>query len=102
MTQPTQTFIECIRAEEQILLGLGDALVALRAFEHELTSRVGTSRFVIANSMVWDAMLAKRDLFVIHFASWVRGLTEQGGFFKQLQAHYLVELRKAWTAGCEW
>jgi hypothetical protein len=98
MNQPTRTFVECIEAEEQILLELGDTLEALRAFERELTSRVGASRFVIANSMVWEAMFAMRDLFVIRFASWVRSLAQQGGFFGQVQAHYLSELRRAWSA----
>src|SRR5690606_17934350 len=46
----------------------------------------------------WDAMLAERDLLVIHFASWVKGLGTGPGFFGQLRAHHFPELRKAFAA----
>src|SRR5436190_6702093 len=71
--QPKRTFLECVEQQEAILLGLWDTFSALKTFENELTKRIGTSRFVIANEMIWDAMIAKRDLLTIHFASWIRG-----------------------------
>jgi hypothetical protein len=84
-----------IEEQEQILLGFGTRFTTLRAFERELIARTGEYTFQIANTVVWDAMFAKRDLLVIQFASWIRGMYKQGGFFGQLRAHHLQELRDA-------
>ena len=85
-----------IEDEEEILYGLTATFRELRAFGKVLTNRVGQSTFVIANATIWDAMIARRDLLTIHFASWIRGLAEAGGFFAQLRAHHLRDVRKAW------
>jgi hypothetical protein len=55
--------------------------------------------FAIKNDVVWTMLLDYRDAFVIHFASWVRGMYEKGGFLRQIQAHYLRDLRAKWKAG---
>lgn len=95
--EPTKTLLNRIEEEEQILYGLTDTFRELRAFEKALLDRVGQSKFVIANATIWEAMLARRDLFIIHFASWIRGLAEAAGFFGQLRAHHLSDLRRAWA-----
>ena len=94
--QPSKTLLDRIKEEEEILYGLTTTFGELRAFGEALTSRVGQSKFVIANVTIWEAMLARRDLLTIHFASWIRGLAEAGGFFAQLRAHHVRDLRKAW------
>jgi hypothetical protein len=92
------TSIERIEAEEAILLQFWTRFVALQAFEAELIARTGTREFEIANTVIWAAMIAKRDLLVIHFASWIRGITGNGGLFKQLRANHFPELRRAFSA----
>lgn len=87
-----------IEEEEAVILAFWTRFLALQAFEKELIARTGASVFDIANTVVWDAMIGKRDLLVIHFASWVRGLCEPGGFFGHLRAHHVPELRKAFKA----
>lgn len=89
-----------IEEQEQILLRFRTQFVALKAFENELVARTCTRVFNIANTVVWDAILAKRDLLVIHFASWIRGMGTGGGFFGQLGAHHLRELRDAFDNVC--
>jgi hypothetical protein len=88
--------LDRIKEEEEILIGLTDTFGELRGFATALSKRVGNSSFVITNALVWNAMIAKRDLFTIHFASWIRGLAEGGGFFGQLRAHHIRDLRRAW------
>jgi hypothetical protein len=75
-----------IQEQEQILLQFRTHFVAVKAFENELVARTGMRVFNIANTVVWDAMFAKRDLFVIYFASWIRGMADNGGFLGQLRA----------------
>jgi hypothetical protein len=94
----TKTLLDHVEAEEEILLGLWNQFATLKAFEQELVKRIGTRKFVIANTVVWDAMIAKRDLLMIRFASWVRGMVEAGGFFRQVRSHHVNDLRKAWAA----
>lgn len=82
-----------IEEQEQLLLVFRTRFIALKAFETELIARTGTRVFNIANTVVWDAMFAQRDQLVIHFASWIKAFTRNGGFFGQLAAHHLGELR---------
>lgn len=89
-----------IEEQEQILLRFRTQFVALKSFENELIARTGTRVFNIDNTVVWDAILAKRDLLVIHFASWIRGMATGGGLFGQLRAHHLRELRVAFESVC--
>lgn len=96
--KPIKTFLDHIKAEEDILLSLENQFATLKCFEEELVKRIGSRTFIIANSVVWDAMLAKLDLFTIRFASWVRGMVEPGGFFGQVQSHHIRDLRSAWRA----
>lgn len=95
---PTRTLLDHVEAEEDILLGLWNQFSTLKAFEQELLNRIGTRKFVIANTVVWDAMIAKRDLLTIRFASWARGVVEQRGFFRQVRSHHVNDLRSAWAA----
>src|SRR6267142_173161 len=67
--QPSKTLLDRIKEEEEILYGLTTTFGELRAFGEALTSRVGQSKFVIANVTIWEAMLARRDLLTMHFAS---------------------------------
>jgi hypothetical protein len=94
--QPTLTLLNRIEKEEDVVYGLSETFGVLRSFNQALTNRVGQARFIIANTTIWDAMLAKRDLLIINFASWVRGLAQRGGLFAQLRAHHLRDLRNAW------
>jgi hypothetical protein len=66
-----------------------------RRFERALFQRIGERRYFIKNKTIWSALLAERDLVIIDFASWVRGICEKGGFFGQLQAHHVQCLRSA-------
>lgn len=95
---PSKTLLDHVVAEEEILLALWNQFATLKAFEQELVKRIGTRKFVIANTIVWDAMLAKRDLLTIRFASWVRGMVEPRGFFRQVRSHHIHDLRRAWNA----
>lgn len=96
--KPTKTLLDHVEAEEKILLSLWNQFATLKAFEQELVKRIGSRKFIIANTVVWDAMIAKRDLLTIRFASWVRGMVEPGGFLRQVRSHHINDLRNAWNA----
>jgi hypothetical protein len=88
-----------ISAEEMKLTLLTRRLFALEAFLNELERVTRKKTFQIWNSIVWRMVLDSRDAFVIHLASWARGMYEKGGFLRQIQAHCLRDLRRNWKPG---
>jgi hypothetical protein len=89
------TLIERIRREEEVIWDLTKRFASSRGFERALFQRIGERRYFIKNKTIWSALLAERDLVIIDFASWARGICEKGGFFSQLQAHHVQCLRSA-------
>jgi uncharacterized membrane protein len=57
-----KTLIERIEYKEAILLRFRTRFEPLQAFEAELVSGVGPNTFLIVNTVVWDAVIAERDL----------------------------------------
>ncbi|MCE9573522.1 MAG: hypothetical protein K8W52_10225 [Deltaproteobacteria bacterium] len=74
-----------IEEQEQRLLGMHRRLCGLQALENELVRRLGEHPFIIRNDLLWISLLDTRDALVILMASWVRGMTEGGGFFARLK-----------------
>jgi hypothetical protein len=95
MTSRTPPDVEqLLSAEEMKLTLLTRRLFALEAFLAELERLTRGKPFRIWNSVTWMMLLDTRDAFVIHLASWARGMYKTGGLLRQLQAHGLRALRK--------
>ena len=92
-------FERLLSAEEDKLIDLGRRLYIIEAFQAELHRVTRGKPFTIWNDVVWTMVLDCRDAFVTHFASWIRGMYEKGGFLRQIQAHHLKDLRRRWKAG---
>jgi hypothetical protein len=82
------------------LLRLRARQFALEAFQNELLGVTKGTTFAIANDIVWRAMLDSRDANVIAFASWCKGSTASGGFFRTLKSCFLpsIPVRRPWRA----
>ncbi len=87
--------------EENVLSGIGRRLGDVEAFQGELDRATKGKPFAIRNAVVWTMVIDWRDALVTHFASWIRGMYENGGFLRQIQAHHLRALRRKWRTGEE-
>ena len=73
---------------------MGRRLRSLEAFQTELEFVTRRKTFLVRDEVVWTMVIDWRDALVTHFASWVRGMCEKGGFLGQIQAHCLKELKQ--------
>ena len=67
----------------------------MQAFVEELERVTGGEEFIIENDIVWTALLDSRDMLIVHLASWAKAMYNRGGFFGQLQAHYLNYIKRS-------
>lgn len=84
-TTPIATVEDLVSHEEGRLLPLRQRLTFLQAIESEIQRRVGSSTVDYPNDLLWYGLLDQRDILIIHFASWIRGMAETGGFFGKLR-----------------
>ena len=66
----------------------------VRAFLESLEFATRGKPFRVHNDIVWLLVLDARDMLVVHLASWCKGSYRAGGFFGQLRAHHLPDLRR--------
>jgi len=71
-------FEEILCREEEKIEWFSRRLYLIEAVQNDLMSVICGKRFTICNDIIWMMVLDVRDIFVIHFASWVRGIFEQG------------------------
>lgn len=55
------------------------------AIEDELISASRGKQFVIRNDHTWWTLRDTHDMLVINLASYVRGLSDEGGLFRQIR-----------------
>jgi len=89
---------DMFRREENKIEAFSRRLYLIEAVQNEITTVTRRKRFKIWNDLVWMMVLDTRDAFVIHFASWLRGVTERGGLLRQIQAHHVRRLRRKWKS----
>jgi len=89
---------DMFRREENKIEAFSRRLYLIEAVQNEITTVTRRKRFKIWNDLVWMMVLDTRDAFVIHFASWLRGVTERGGLLRQIQARHVRLLRRKWKS----
>lgn len=88
-----------LAAEENVLPAMGRRLHNVEAFQAELEFVTKQKTFLVRDPVVWTMVFDWRDALVIQFASWVRGMYEEGGFLGQIQAHCLRDFRQKSKSG---
>lgn len=80
-------------------------IATLHAIVDTIATRLDTAtrkkEFRIWGRAAWTIALDTRDMDIIRFASWSKGLLSQGGLFGQIQAHHLAQLRPKPPAPCD-
>jgi hypothetical protein len=90
-------FEELLEPREIELLELRARWHAIDVFSRELHQVTRGRPFEIRNDVAWNWILDARDMFVILFASWAKGMFAPGGFFPIVQAHHVRAFRPKYS-----
>ncbi len=91
------TFEELLEPREIELLELRARWHAIDVFSRELHEITRGRPFEIRNDIAWNWILDARDMFIILFASWAKGMYAPGGFFAMVQAHHVRVFRPKYS-----